>query len=204
MSTIEICMFVLIGLVGLCALLLIWTLSKLYSVATDVDLIWGKLVRVDMTADHIAKFVRFTDRTVDLIWDEVRCVDRDDEDEEEEEGHLCGKNIEVVVVDELVEDEDEEEEEEEDELDIHLITPEMYYFANGYSKNELKYYPNTDQVKYFFTDNTCLAMEDIPEYIGDGLMFFGMNVQEPDVVYVRNHILNADFRIKKVEVKNND
>lgn len=185
--------FMFVGLVTLCRIVnklddvvseLIHIHSHIEDVCRDVE--WNR-----HTLDTIQMY---TDRIYDIVDDaedenECECV------KDDTEGELTAEEIDEIVKDvtrivEAIED-------DEDEIDIHLITPEDYHFANGYSKNELTYYPNTDQVKYFFDDDTCLAMEDIPEYIGDGLLFFGMNVQEPNVVYVRNHVLNADFRIEK-------
>lgn len=160
-------------------------------IANTLSDIKYKLEIVKSTTNSIERCVSHARWIVDDIKDNVDCI-REEVCTGEDDS--CGLKAEVGVCDELVKDTDE------DELDIHLITPEDYHFANGYSKNELTYYPNTDQVKYFFDDDTCLSMEDIPEYIGDGLLFFGMNIQEPNVVYVRNHVLNADFRIEKFEV----
>ena len=164
---------------------------KLCGVRDDILAVLHKMDLMKVDVDSIQR--RVVESTIDIsdITRYMRAKDRKDNTECE----LTDEEIEEIVKDmgEIV----KAIEDDEDEIDIHLITPEDYHFANGYSKNELTYYPNTDQVKYFFDDDTCLAMEDIPEYIGDGLLFFGMNVQEPNIVYVRNHVLNADFRIEK-------
>lgn len=185
--------FMFVGLVTLCR------------IVNKLDDVVSELIHIHSHIEDVCRDVEWNRHTLDTI---QMCTDRiygmvDDAEDENEcecvkddtEGELTAEEIDEIVKDvtrivEAIED-------DEDEIDIHLITPEDYHFANGFSKNELTYYPNTDQVKYFFDDDTCLAMEDIPEYIGDGLLFFGMNVQEPNVVYVRNHVLNADFRIEK-------
>lgn len=190
----------LFGAIGL-ALLMVITISvciavcKISEINDMVTRIYSKTCRLDDHTFNILRDLRNIDDSVDYIHDclaEKECCSDDTEEDDKEES----MPDEYIVTIEEVDD-------EEDELDIHLITPEEYHFANGFSKNELKYYPNSDQVRYYFTDNTYLHMEDIPEYIGEGLVFFGMNTQEPNIVYVRNHILNSDFRIEKV-VGNDD
>lgn len=184
MTMVEICMCVIISFMFSGIIMMGILIGKLSDIACMVDIIKSDTAAMERRVDATRWIVDDIKDYVDCIREEV-CTGEDDS---------CGLKAEVGVCDELVKDTDE------DELDIHLITPEDYHFANGYSKNELTYSPNTDQVKYFFDDDTCLSMEDIPEYIGDGLLFFGMNIQEPNVVYVRNHVLNADFRIEKFEV----
>lgn len=188
-TAMEFCVVCALSLMALIAFLLIAVVCKLCEIRD-----WLRLVQSDVNLmQNDVRVIKWP--IVDI--QNVICTDEDEcccDDTEDDEEDLSGYSADVVVLDELVG--------EEDELDVHLITAEEYYFGNGYSKNELSYYPNTDQVKYFFDDDTCLAMEDIPEYIGEGLLFFGMNVKEPNVVYVRNHVLNADFRIEKVAVNN--
>lgn len=178
MTFVNVFMCVAMGcmLVGVAVLGII--VGKLSYILSELQFMYRK---VDHTSDNV-EVIRWH---LDDVKEEI-CGD-----EEEDEECCCG---------DTESHKDGYTADDEDELDIHLITPEDYHFANGYSKNELTYFPNTDQVKYFFDDDTCLSMEDIPEYIGDGLLFFGMNIQEPNVVYVRNHVLNADFRIEKFEV----
>lgn len=185
--------FMFVGLVTLCRIVnkLDDVVRELIHIHSHIEDVCRDVERNRETLNSIEMFTCHISNAVDDAEDENECECVKDDTE----GELTAEEIDEIVKDvtrivEAIED-------DEDEIDIHLITPEDYHFANGFSKNELTYYPNTDQVKYFFDDDTCLAMEDIPEYIGDGLLFFGMNVQEPNVVYVRNHVLNADFRIEK-------
>ena len=175
------CMVAGVAMMLFMCIMMVFMACKLGEVCFELERVNAKLVDVRSYTNAIMNGIRSIDSSMDVIVE-------DDESEDEEE-------VEEEVTEYIVEVEDISD---EDELDIHLITAEEYHFGNGYSKNELKYFPNADQVRYYFTDNTYLCMEDVPDYIGDGLVFFGMNTKEPYVVYVRNHTLNADFRIEKV------
>lgn len=88
--------------------------------------------------------------------------------------------------------------EEEDELDIHLITPQQFYFENipGYENYHLRYYIENDDLVYVCLDGT-ISIANVTECIGDALSFFGMNPNDPDHVYVRNNIFKANFLIER-------
>lgn len=87
---------------------------------------------------------------------------------------------------------------EEDELDIHLITPQQFYFENipGYENYHLRYYVENDDLVYVCLDGT-VSIANVTECIGDALSFFGMNPNDPDHVYVRNNIFKANFLIER-------
>lgn len=87
---------------------------------------------------------------------------------------------------------------EEDELDIHLITPQQFYFENipGYENYHLRYYCENDDLVYVCLDGT-VSIANVTECIGDALSFFGMNPNDPDHVYVRNNIFKANFLIER-------
>lgn len=158
---------------------------KLCSIRDDVFEVYRKMNGLQTDVSSIRSNV--FEATVDISH-----IDRLIKKKEAVKDSVGGLAADVAVIDELV------SEDEDEEIDIHLITPEEFYFSHGFRKHELMYYPNSDQVRYYFDDHSYLAMDDVPEHIGEGLLFFGMNVKEPNVVYVRNHILNADFRIEKV------
>ena len=88
--------------------------------------------------------------------------------------------------------------EEEDELDIHLITPQQFYFENipGYENYHLRYYVENDDLVYVCLDGT-ISIANVTECIGDALSFFGMNPNDPDHVYVRNNVFKANFLIER-------
>lgn len=185
-------------------------------IASKLNDILSDLHSIDRNIDHLlsdtncmkwlVKDIRDYTQNIhdDCCLEEVGLI-TDTEDEENEEVKTINADDLIAELDRIADRIDEiDEEDEEDEIDIHLITAEQYHFGNGYSKNELKYFSNTDQVVCNIDSYTRLVIENIPEYIGDALVFFGMNVKEPNVVYVRNHILNADFRIEKFNGKCED
>ena len=90
-----------------------------------------------------------------------------------------------------------------DELDIHMISREEYLFGgqHEFSKHRLWY----DTVKNILRCSTGLFnSEDFePEsadFLGDGLFYFGVSSESKNVVYIRNHILKADFMVEKASV----
>ena len=87
---------------------------------------------------------------------------------------------------------------EEDELDIHLITPQQFYFENipGYENYHLRYYCENDDLVYVCLDGT-VSIANVTECVGDALNFFGMNPNDPDHVYVRNNVFKANFLIER-------
>lgn len=87
---------------------------------------------------------------------------------------------------------------EEDELDIHLITPQQFYFENipGYENYHLRYYAENDDLVYVCLDGT-VSIANVTECVGDALSFFGMNPNDPDHVYVRNNVFKANFLIER-------
>lgn len=87
---------------------------------------------------------------------------------------------------------------EEDELDIHLITPQQFYFENipGYENYHLRYYCENDDLVYVCLDGT-VSIANVTECVGDALSFFGMNPNDPDHVYVRNNVFKANFLIER-------
>lgn len=181
MSTVEIFMLVGLGMMFFMMIGVIYAAVKLSIIEDELTFMRVKLT---VLVDNTRSIALDTSNIKYDVGDIRREVCAEDECE-------CGSTEddfdELIVIDD-----------DEDELDIHLITPEEYYFADGFSKNELKYYPNADRVTYALG---LFVMENVPEYLGDALVFFGMHVKEPNVVYVRNHVLNADFRIEKVEGK---
>ena len=87
---------------------------------------------------------------------------------------------------------------EEDELDIHLITPQQFYFENipGYENYHLRYYCENDDLVYVCLDGT-VSIANVTECVGEALSFFGMNPNDPDHVYVRNNVFKANFLIER-------
>ena len=87
---------------------------------------------------------------------------------------------------------------EEDELDIHLITPQQFYFENipGYENYHLRYYCENDDLVYVCLDGT-VSIANVTECVGDALSFFGMTPNDPDHVYVRNNVFKANFLIER-------
>ena len=203
MATSHIVGFVIIGVFAIACFIVLSAISwKLYDIYTELLAInrhVGRILADTTNVKYKIDDIRdYTQSIFDEVCLEEECCDDDTEVEKDEEVKTIDAGELIAELDRIV------DRIEEDEIDIHLITAEQYHFGNGYSKNELKYFPNTDQVVCDIDSYTRLVMEDIPEYIGDGLLFFGMNVKEPNVVYVRNHILNADFRIEKFNGKCED
>ena len=87
---------------------------------------------------------------------------------------------------------------EEDELDIHLITPQQFYFENipGYENYHLRYQCENDDLVYACLDGT-VSIANVTECVGDALSFFGMSPNGPDHVYVRNNVFKANFLIER-------
>ena len=90
-----------------------------------------------------------------------------------------------------------------DELDIHMISREEYLFGgqHEFSKHRLWY----DTVKNILRCTAGLfnSEEFDPEsadFLGDGLFYFGVSSENKNVVYIRNHILKADFMVEKASV----
>lgn len=81
------------------------------------------------------------------------------------------------------------------ELPVHLITPEQYYFENRHNQYDLVYHVRTNELRYFTSWEGYIVIDNVAELVGDGLMFFGINSREPNAVYVRNNVFDADFRI---------
>lgn len=183
MTWTEICMVVTASTSIMCFVLMMVMCIKIGELNNMVETLWCKVCNLQDMSN--CAFNNQNDKLTDIL-EAVHELDDEDEDEDTCEG-CCACECDLVIPDE----------DDEDEIAIHLITAEEYHFARSYSKNELVYYPDSDQVRYYFDDHSYLVMEDIPKHIGDGLMFFGMNVKEPNVVYVRNHILNSDFCITK-------
>ena len=116
---------------------------------------------------------------VSTIWDEV-CATKPCSD-------LCGESVDVECA-----------KDEKEELEVHLIKPEEYYFENEYDPYALVYHVKSGQLRYYTTPYLFIDIENISELVGEGLMFFGINSKEPNVVYVRNHNMKADFRIERI------
>lgn len=184
MTWTEICMVINTSASIMCFILMMIMCFKISGLKDDFYLLWQKVCNLQDMSN--CAFRKQNDKLTDILEAVHELDDEDDEDDDTCEG-CCACECDLVIPDE----------DDEGEIAIHLITAEEYHFSRGYSKNELVYYPNSDQVRYYFDDDSYLVMEDIPKHIGDGLMFFGMNVKEPNVVYVRNHNLNSDFCITK-------
>lgn len=94
---------------------------------------------------------------------------------------------------------------EPEEDDIHLISAEEFYLTNrDYTKDRL-FYAEEDATLRYIPDNederkVYIAEDDAADYIGDGLRFFGVRSNDPNVVYVRNNKLKTDFRVCKFGV----
>lgn len=92
----------------------------------------------------------------------------------------------------------------QDELDIHMISREEYLFGecHTYSKHKLWYSPDKDELQLSITMfNVQKFTPATAEFLGDGLRFFGVcSEDDPNVIYIRNHKLKADFMIEKASV----
>lgn len=88
--------------------------------------------------------------------------------------------------------------EEPEEDDIHLISAEEFYLTNReYTKDRFAYKPEDETLRYLTEsdDEKNLIIDNPVEYLGDGLRFFGVRSNDPNVVYVRNNKLKTDFRV---------
>lgn len=132
--------------------------------------------------------------------------------------HIVGEL--ETIVDELIDDVCEWTPEPEEELKpgevqtldeltievnedpIHLITPNQFFFENNnYNQINLEYASDTNELRYWYYDGGVeeyIVVDNVDQCIGEGLKFFGVNSKDDRVVYVRNNIFNADFRIVKV------
>lgn len=87
--------------------------------------------------------------------------------------------------------------EETTEDPIHLISQNEYFFESWKEKFDLEYFEEVDEVRYYHFNDEYIVIDNVSECIGDGLKFFGVNSKDPNVVYVRNNVFAADFRIVK-------
>jgi hypothetical protein len=79
---------------------------------------------------------------------------------------------------------------------IHNITAEEYFTGNpDWAKIGVSYYPATQM----FLDINDVELENPDEVVGKGLLFFGLNSGDKDVVYIRNDTLQTDIEVCRVE-----
>lgn len=115
----------------------------------------------------------------------------------------------------IIKNEDTDDSEPEEE--IHLINRETYKYdwRNDHAHVELVYDEEAGLV-YDAPEYSChqyaikhgeapieelKPLNNIPEIIGDGLLFFGLSAVNDDVIYIRNHRLKTDFEVKKLKKK---
>lgn len=98
---------------------------------------------------------------------------------------------------------------DDSELDVVMISKEEYMFGNTqeYSKFKLWYNPESNTLRYTKTifDFADFNAVNASTFLGDGLWYFGVNSGlEPNIIYIRNNRLKADFMIEKPKEKMND
>lgn len=105
---------------------------------------------------------------------------------------------EAPAPDEIIEDQMEEEDPGTGETDenIEIISLEEYAASDtGYIKTSLNYYAGDDVV----TDQKDVPLSDPEGFLGeDALVSFGMQSDDDDVVYVRNHELHGEYEIVRL------
>lgn len=104
---------------------------------------------------------------------------------------------EVPAPDEIVEDQiDEDPGTGETDENIEIISLEEYAASDtGYVKTSLNYYAGDDVV----TDEKDTPLSDPEGFLGeDALVSFGLQSDDDDVVYVRNHELRGEYEVVRL------
>ena len=97
-----------------------------------------------------------------------------------------------------------------DELPIHLITHHQYEHENEYNKIAVVYNPETKDASVDLvngsTDEVVSSMKigDHEELIGEATTYFGIDCDEPNVVYVRNHLKKVDVKVVRFVEKDDE